>query len=102
MHESNPLASRHVLEEVHPFATAPLGQTLEGTRVAASANAAEVEEYRRQCEELLHAEEAAETTTRGGAVPPKADSAGGSGVSGSGERTSTSTPLQGSEGLALS
>ncbi len=94
-----------MLEPVQPFASAATGLTLEGTRVAASANAAEIEEYRRQCEELLHAEEAAETTTPSAAAPvppaagaaphaaPNADSgAGGSGVSGSGERTSTSAP----------
>ena len=61
IHEANPLAGRHVLEPVQPFTSAAAGVTLEGTRVAASANAAEIEEYRRQCEELLNAEEAAET-----------------------------------------
>jgi hypothetical protein len=92
IHEANPLAGRHVLEPVQPFASAATGLTLEGTRVAASANAAEIEEYRRQCEELLHAEEAAETTTpsalapaAGGAPKAQDSGAGGSGVSGSAE-----------------
>ena len=80
--------------------------------MAASANAAEVEEYRRQCEELLNAEEAAETATHAGGAaavgraaavagagvvppwhapqaPPTADSGGGgSGVGELGERAS--------------
>jgi hypothetical protein len=101
-----------VLEPVQPFANAATGVTLEGTRVAASANAAEVEEYRRQCEELLNAEEAAETATHAGGAaavgraaavagagvvppwhapqaPPTADSGGGgSGVGELGERAS--------------
>ena len=109
IHEANPLAGRHVLEPVQPFANAATGVTLEGTRVAASANAAEVEEYRRQCEELLNTEEGAETVTASGGAaagrgaqataagvvppwhapqaPPAADSGGGgSGVGELGER----------------
>ena len=51
-----------MLEPVQPFANAAAaGVTVEGTRVAASANAAEVEEYRRQCEELLNTEGGEET-----------------------------------------
>ena len=103
IHEANPLAGRHVLEPVQPFANAAAGVTVEGTRVAASANAAEVEEYRRQCEELLNTEGGEETLpasaaaaavaraaaapAAGGAPPwhaPQAPPAGDSGGGGSG------------------
>lgn len=69
-----------MLEPVQPFANAAAaGVTVEGTRVAASANAAEVEEYRRQCEELLNTEGGEETlpasaaaaaVARAAAAPP--------------------------------
>jgi len=69
IHAANPLAGRHVLEAVQPVSATPMPFVLEGTRVAASANAAEIEEYRRQCEALLNngGEETPEST-RGG--PP--------------------------------
>ena len=63
IHEANPLAGRHVVEPAKPFAnpraagpaTGPF--TLNGTRVAASANTAEIEEYQRRCEEVLNGED---------------------------------------------
>ena len=72
IHAANPLAGRHVLEAVRPVTAAPVPITLEGTRVAASANAAEIEEYRRQCEALLNGEETPEGTGAGagGPMPP--------------------------------
>jgi hypothetical protein len=80
---------------------------LEGTRVAASANAAEIEEYRRQCEALLNGEETPEATGAGGLLPPPRAGASlaaprppgfhgpgvpaaGSALSGGGERQSAS------------
>ena len=69
VHASNPLSKTHEVVPVGPFSNpksgvAPLA--LQGTRVAASANAAEIEEYRRRCEELLNGDEG------GGAAPPPA------------------------------
>ena len=106
IHAANPLAGRHVLEAVRPVTAAPVPITLEGTRVAASANAAEIEEYRRQCEALLNGEETPEATGAAGLLPPpRAPSlaaprppgfhgpgvpAAGSALSGGGERQSAS------------
>ena len=65
MHASNPLAARHTLGPAPAYAPAGdsggrggAGLALAGTRVAESANAAEVEEYLRLCEELLAETEA--------------------------------------------
>jgi len=56
IHDVNPLAARHERVPVTPFTGAkPPSLSIKGTRVAVSASATEVDEYRRQCEELqLH------------------------------------------------
>jgi len=54
IHTANPLAARHEIITVQGLAN-PLAapSVIKGTRVAPSANAAELEEYRRRCEDIL-------------------------------------------------
>ena len=94
IHEANPLAGRHVLEAVQPFCNSSLCAgaaappfSMAGTRVAASASAVEIEEYRRQCEALLSGEEAAETAVAAAKAPAAAPSRARADAGGAGSGT---------------